>query len=332
VNPRYRIYAAAGVAGLIVLAGAYLVLGHGSSSSSAAVPTIKPLHPVKGSKRAAARRTVRKKTARAVLKTAAKVASPLAPPAVPTTKPTDGIPASLSAALARHSVVVLSLVSPVAQVDEMAYLEAKAGAAQAGAGFVRISTADNANVQALSTLVDSSVQPGDRLLDDPAVLIFRRPQQLFVRINGFIDAATVAQAAANAAPLAAVQPSSVARTSAWALAANGACRQLASEVASLSVPTSVSAVIPWLQKVIAAEQSALLVIHALKPPKGAAGQVAGLFQHYNAGVSADNRALAAARRGNLTQAQSLAQQAESEGAQGNAIAVQLGATSCVPKP
>jgi hypothetical protein len=124
----------------------------------------------------------------------------------------------------------------------------------------------------------------------------------------------------------------VARTSAWALAANRACRQLAFEVASISVPTSVGAVIPWLQNVIAAEQSALLVIHALKPPKGAAGQVAELLQHYKAGVSADNSALAAARRGNLTQAQSLAQQAESEGALGNAIAVQLGATACVPKP
>ena len=40
--------------------------------------------------------------------------------------------------------------------------------------------------------------PADRVLDGPAVLVFVRPNSLFVRLNGFADHDTVAQAAANA--------------------------------------------------------------------------------------------------------------------------------------
>ena len=37
------------------------------------------------------------------------------------------------------------------------------------------------------------------MLQDPAVLVFRRPGTMFVQLNGFADKDTVAQAAANAA-------------------------------------------------------------------------------------------------------------------------------------
>jgi hypothetical protein len=110
------------------------------------------------------------------------------------------MPSELSAALASHSVVIVSLVVPDAPVDEMAYAEAKAGAAKAGAGFVRIDASNNDDVQALSTLVNTSADPGNRLLDSPATLVFRQPHDLYVRMNGYIDADTIAQAAANAAP------------------------------------------------------------------------------------------------------------------------------------
>jgi len=36
------------------------------------------------------------------------------------------------------------------------------------------------------------------VLEDPAVLVFRRPDQLVVRLSGFADMETVAQAARNA--------------------------------------------------------------------------------------------------------------------------------------
>jgi hypothetical protein len=206
VNSRYRIYAAAGLVGVLVLVGGFLMLGHGQASTSSAAPVIKPLHPVANSKRATkshhAAKVAKKlhHAARATAKAKAKAKVALAPPSLAKTKPTDAMPAALADALARHSVVVVSLIAPGATVDEMAYQEAGAGAKQAGAGFVRIIVANNDDVQALSTLVGASASPGDRLFDAPAVFVFRRPAQLFVRFNGFVDADTVAQAATNAAP------------------------------------------------------------------------------------------------------------------------------------
>src|SRR5438874_12569960 len=88
-----------------------------------------------------------------------------------------------------------------AAVDQLTLSEAKAGAAAAGAGFVAINVANNAQVEALSGLVGSSSDPQNRLLDDPAVLVFQKPQALYVRLNGYADANTIQQAAINAAPL-----------------------------------------------------------------------------------------------------------------------------------
>ena len=201
MNPRYRIYAAAGLAGVLVLFGVFALLGRGSSEPAAA-PAIKPLHPVDKTK-TAGKPAVKRKKAAAKPMTRAKAKTPLAPPKVAKTNgATDGIPVALSTALATHAVVIVALVVPGAPVDEMAFAEAKAGAAQAGAGFVRIDASNNDDVQALSTLVDASADAGNRLLDSPATLVFRRPHDLFVRLNGYIDADTVAQAAANAAPVA----------------------------------------------------------------------------------------------------------------------------------
>ena len=47
LTPQVRVLAAAGCAAMVALMGGYMLLGRGQSSSSAAVPTIKPLHPVK---------------------------------------------------------------------------------------------------------------------------------------------------------------------------------------------------------------------------------------------------------------------------------------------
>jgi hypothetical protein len=204
VNPRYRIYAAVGLGGAILLLGGFMLLGRGGSSTSAA-PVIKPLHPVSKAKKTAVKKVAaRKTTAKKVTKAVAK--TPLAPPEVAKTDPTkDGMPAALSSALKTHSVVVVSLVVPGANVDELAYQEAKAGAAKAGAGFVEISATNNDDVEALSTLIGANSQPANRLLDAPSVLVFRQPQELYVRINGYIDADTIAQAAANASPTATMQ-------------------------------------------------------------------------------------------------------------------------------
>jgi len=192
MNERFRIYAAVGLAGVLVLFGGYLVLGRGASSSAApAVHTIKPLHP--HAKRKA-------KVALAPPKVASKAKAPKQRPAV-----VGGVPTPLADALKHHSVVVVALVSPDSAVDRLTLAEAKAGASYARVGFVSISVSRNAQVQALSTLAGASADPQNRLLDAPAVLVFQKPRTLYVRLNGYVDADTIEQAAVNAAS---VQPAS----------------------------------------------------------------------------------------------------------------------------
>jgi hypothetical protein len=184
MNERFRIYAAVSLTSLLVVGGGLLFLTHSSASSAAVAHQIKPLHPHAD----------------------AKVA--LAPPKVATAKTKKarrpaviaGVPTPLADALKRHSVVVLALVAPHSQVDGLTLAEAKAGAAAAHAGFATVDVGNNAQVAALSALVGSSADAQNRLLDAPAVLVFQRPQVLYVRLNGYVDANTVEQAAVNAVP------------------------------------------------------------------------------------------------------------------------------------
>jgi hypothetical protein len=191
MNERSRIYAAVGLAALVVVAGGFLFLGHGSSSSAAAVHEIKPLHPRAKAKVALAP----PKVAMAKEHLKAKKTRAHRPAVI------AGVPTPLVDALKRHSVVVLALVAPRSRVDALTLAEAKAGAAAAHAGFATVDVTNNAQVQALAALVSSSADPKNRLLDDPAVLVFQRPQALYVRLNGYVDADTVQQAAVNAVAL-----------------------------------------------------------------------------------------------------------------------------------
>ena len=191
MSPRLRILGAAVVVALLALAGGYVLLGGSTGSSSAAVKTIKPLHPVK--KHTAA---TKKQPAPAAQKVATAVK------AKPTPAVVDGMPAALALALRSHRVVVVSLFTPGASVDAMATEEARHGAALAGAGFVPFNVADEKVVSPLSALLTGAPTAADRVLNGPAVLVFERPSALFVRFNGFADRDTVAQAAENAATLA----------------------------------------------------------------------------------------------------------------------------------
>ena len=192
LNPRVRILAAAGFAALLALLGGFLLLGGGGSSSSAAVPVIKPLHPVK--KHVA---TTAAPKAKATKKAAAK-AEPKAKPKAHVSAVINGMPSSLALALRSHAVVVVSLYTPGSSIDRMSTDEARHGAQVAHAGFVAFNVADEKVVSPLSSLLTGAPTPADRVLDGPAVLVFVRPNSLFVRLNGFADRDTVAQAAANA--------------------------------------------------------------------------------------------------------------------------------------
>jgi hypothetical protein len=213
LDARLPVLAAAVGVAVLVLAGGFLMLGRGQSSSTTAVPVIKPLHPVKKHvtavpKHATAKQVVVAKNVAPVKKATvvkAKAAVKPAPkpkavvkPKVHTPSVIDGMPSALALALRAHPVVVVSLYTPDSSVDSMSTAEAKHGAQAAHVGFVAFNVADNKIVAPLSALLAGAPTPADRVLDGPAVLVFERPSTLFVRFNGFADRDTVAQAAANA--------------------------------------------------------------------------------------------------------------------------------------
>ena len=203
VNLRLRVPALVGLGALVLGLGGFLVLGRGPSSSAAPTPvhTIKPLHPVKKHVPAEAKTPLAPPKVSVAAKSKPK-ATAKANAKAPKRRPAviAGVPTQLALSLREHSVVVVALVTPDSTVDELTLAEAKAGAAGAHAGFVTIDVSNNAQVAALSALVGSNADPQNRLLDAPAVLVFQRPQTLFVRLNGYADADTIQQAAVNAAP------------------------------------------------------------------------------------------------------------------------------------
>jgi hypothetical protein len=186
VSQRVRVIALFGFAAALALGAGVFLLARGQASSNAAATTLKPLHPVKHHVRA---------TAKPKSKAAFRASSRKRGAVI------DGMPADLALALARYDVVVVSLYAPRSSVDDMATEEARHGAALAGAGFVPLSVAQEKVVAPLTSLLSGGRSAADRVLDTPAVLVFQRPRNLFVRFNGFTDRDTVAQAATNAGAL-----------------------------------------------------------------------------------------------------------------------------------
>jgi hypothetical protein len=179
-TPRFRVVGLAAGLAVFALAAGFFLLSQGQSSSTAATPhTVVPL-----SKRANAKmkKHVAKPAAPKPVVKKPVVKKPVATP--------PGFPARLAAAFARHRIVVVSLYAPSVELDGMATREAEAGAADAGAGFVALDVLNEGQSRSLTKQLG--------VLEDPAVLVFRRPGELVTRFSGFVDKQTVAQAARNA--------------------------------------------------------------------------------------------------------------------------------------
>jgi hypothetical protein len=190
VSQRVRIIALCALVALVAVGGGLFLMSGGQSAPDAATQ-IKPLHPVKHHVRSTTAKTPKKTTAatkKAVVKK--KTATPSV---------IDGMPASLALELQTHEVVVVALYAPRSSVDAMVLGEAQQGAAAAGAGFVALNVTNEKIAAPLTSLLTTGASAADRVLDDPAVLVFQRPRTLFVRLSGYTDRDTVAQAAANAA-------------------------------------------------------------------------------------------------------------------------------------
>ena len=127
-------------------------------------------------------------------KAKAKAKAAPAPVRVPVARPRPveetGLPRVLKAALAQNRVVVVGLYDPDSAVDRISLDEARAGARAAGVGFIAVNVFAEAQSRPLVKLLGA--------LENPGVLVYRRPDRLFARFSGFADGDTVAQAAANA--------------------------------------------------------------------------------------------------------------------------------------
>ena len=101
----------------------------------------------------------------------------------------NGLPRVLSTALAGNRVVVVGLHDPDSALDQMALAEARVRA--------RVRRRLRRD-QRLRRGPVSAAPRAPRALENPGILVYRKPDVLFARMSGFADSETVAQAAANA--------------------------------------------------------------------------------------------------------------------------------------
>lgn len=158
---------------VIVLAGAWYALGYKSgtpSTSASSTPAVT--------------------TAPTTTPAPSKANAQSSTPAKPAKIDTHGLPLAVARALQKHRIVVVSLYSPSAAVDALASAESQAGAAAAGAGFVKLDVFHQQ--QGVSILRKFGV------LDTPAVFVVKRPSEIYAEFKGFVDRNVVEQAIADA--------------------------------------------------------------------------------------------------------------------------------------
>ena len=194
LSPTVRYAALLALLAAVLIGGGMTMLGHGESSAAATPHAIKH-HPFGvGLKKQTAATSKKQSTHTAKPKATPPVSvAPKAPeqPSAVLAAIAAGLPNSIAAALGRQRVVVVSIYNPYSEVDGIAFAEARAGAKNAGVGFVGLNVLSQAQVGKLTQTLG--------LLPDPGFLVYTRPGTLVARINGFADKETVAQAAQNAA-------------------------------------------------------------------------------------------------------------------------------------
>jgi hypothetical protein len=205
VSPQIKILAVVGLLAAIGL-GASMFVGGGSGNKTATVAVSTPaVHTPARTPTTAAHTPVRRAskprtTVHAPAKQAAKTHTVSSAKTHKKAKPAGfhgnrvyaQLPQPLQWQLAHHKVVVVSLYNPRSDVDAISVAEAHAGAVDAGAGFLLVSVLDNRVAGILTALL-----PGGGLLPDPGVLVYRAPGDVALRLDGFADRASVAQAATN---------------------------------------------------------------------------------------------------------------------------------------
>jgi hypothetical protein len=149
-----------------------------NNATAAGRPTAAPAHPAAKPKAAAA----------AAPKAQAAKAAAKPKPAVKLAK---GTPTTIAGQLATHNVVIVLLYDPNARVDDYSLAETQLGAKDAGAGFLAVDVMNQRQASPFTTAYG--------VLQDPTILFFKRPGKLALKLVGYADHDTIAQAAKNAA-------------------------------------------------------------------------------------------------------------------------------------
>jgi hypothetical protein len=316
-----RIAAVCGLVGAVVIGGGLMMLGRKSSSSPA--PVVIKHHPF--GPRVAKHHASAKTQPAVAPKNATHGASTKAPPvevhhhvarpALDQAALAAGLPTSLARALAQHPVVVVELYDPQSEVDAIAYAEAQAGAQDAGAGFLPLSV--------LGRDVNKLTQKFGQVLPDPGLLVYAQPATLALRINGFVDRDTVAQAAQNARPAGAVTASAPT----WWARVNSVCAS--QKLKTPAPPATRAEVQDWVKRELAWEKQTLTSISAV--PLSAAGTErasAVTFLTLLRKAVADEEKVAGIVAGGGTYSMSVIQDDQSLSSQALALAAKMGATAC----
>jgi hypothetical protein len=205
ISPPIKILALIGLIAVIAFGASTMLLGHSPSTTRTSTATPhsgRIVHhvPPKTVAHAAPKAHVTPKPAKAHAKPATAATKAHAKPAAKPARPAprgnlvyEDLPAPLQWQLSRHKVVVVSVYNPNADVDAISVAEAHAGALDASAGFLLVNVLDNKLAGPLTALL-----PGGGLLPDPGVLVYRAPGDIMVRLDGFADRTSIAQAVTNA--------------------------------------------------------------------------------------------------------------------------------------
>jgi hypothetical protein len=111
-------------------------------------------------------------------------------PAAPKITLDPNLPSALRAALMHHGVVVAVLYAPNDPGDVAAVTAARKGADSAHVGFAALDVSNEAVATAVALELPGS--------SDPSVAVVRRPGDITLLLNGYVDSDVVTQAAREA--------------------------------------------------------------------------------------------------------------------------------------
>ena len=184
ISPQMRVVALVGLLAVLALAGGMMFLTRSQSaapeSELSASELSQALRPVTKAKPAPAATPARRPAA-------------VAPKPVAKPRPLvneDGVPTAIVDALRRSPAAVVALTARGSSIDRMTLAEAQAGARAAGVPYVQIDV--------LNAQLGRAIARTFGVVEPPATLIYQRPTALFLKLDGYADSATIAQAAENA--------------------------------------------------------------------------------------------------------------------------------------